>query len=128
MTGVRSTTGLVMSTQPALYEAFARHWAPRGLAAVPDSELDRLADLGFDYLWLMGVWTTGELGRSIARSIFGDKPAAAIESSPYAVARYDVDPRYGGNDALAALRSRLARRSIGLILDFVPNHTARDHD
>jgi glycosidase len=125
---------------------FARHWAPNGFAAVPDTELDRLAALGFDYLWVMGVWTTGDLGRDIARSIFashvpssdtqltkeaGVRPPLQpldIESSPYAIARYEVDPRYGGNEALAELRRRLAQRNIGLILDFVPNHTARDHD
>ncbi|HUS32622.1 MAG TPA: alpha-amylase family glycosyl hydrolase [Kofleriaceae bacterium] len=107
---------------------FARHWAPRGLAAIPDAELDRLAELRFDYLWLMGVWTTGELGRDIARQLFTSHSPSEIESSPYAIARYEVDPRYGGNDALAELRRRLAKRNIGLIVDFVPNHTARDHD
>jgi glycosidase len=120
-----ASVGTSRLTHPSLYEVFARHWAPRGFAAVPDAELDRLAELGFDYLWVMGVWTTGQIGRDIARTIFA---GLDVESSPYAIARYEVDPAYGGAPALAELRKRLAKRHIGLILDFVPNHTARDHD
>ena len=40
---------------------------------------------------------------------------------------YKVHSALGGPEALAALRSRLAAQGIGLLLDFVPNHTACDH-
>lgn len=109
---------------PALYETFARFWVGDGtLTTIPDAELDRIADLGFDYVWVMGVWTLGSEGPRISRSLYeGD-----VVGSPYAIARYEVDPRLGGDEALAQLRKRLAKRSMGLIVDFVPNHTARDH-
>jgi glycosidase len=52
---------------------------------------------------------------------------AQIIGSPYAVYRYTADAHYGGRDALAVFRRKLAARNIRLILDFVPNHVAVDH-
>lgn len=131
---------------PLLYEVFARVWVAEAseragtrltLATLPDAELDRLSAAGFDHLWLMGVWTTGTIGPAIARDHDGVQrdldvmyPGWApsdIVGSPYAIARYEVDPGLGGDRGLALLRARLAERGIRLILDFVPNHTARDH-
>lgn len=126
---------------PLLYEAFARVWlaesGARSLADIPDATLDHLAAAGFDHLWLMGVWSIGTLGPEIARHHEGVArdldvmlpgwTAADVVGSPYAIAAYTVDPLLGGDAALAALRTRLATRGIRLILDFVPNHTARDH-
>ena len=114
---------------------------PRGqwlsLAEVPEGELERFARLGADHLWLMGVWPSGPRGIQIARGHSGllaeyraalpDVTPADVGGSPYAVAGTAADPRLGGPAALARLRERLARRGIGLILDFVPNHTGVDH-
>jgi hypothetical protein len=50
-----------------------------------------------------------------------------IVGSPYAVQEYKVHSALGGPAALAALRAKLAEKGIGLLLDFVPNHTALDH-
>jgi len=47
--------------------------------------------------------------------------------SPYCVRRYEVDENLGGRAGLAAARRALARRDVGLVLDFVPNHVAPDH-
>lgn len=118
-------------TNPQLFEAFARIW-------LPGADLDRLAADGFTHLWLMGVWTLGTHGPELARRnaplgreldplLPGWAPADLV-GSPYAIARYAVSPSLGGEAALAGLRARLAKRGIALILDFVPNHTARDHD
>lgn len=115
-------------THPLIYEVFARTWlrttGARTLADIPDAELDRLADLGFDHLWVMGVWTLGPDGRAQAQGYF---PGQDVVGSPYAVAAYTVSPDFGGDSALAKLRERLAMRGMRLILDFIPNHTARDH-
>jgi hypothetical protein len=42
------------------------------------------------------------------------------------VRRYVVDKHLGGPQGLAIARQELARRGMGLILDFVPNHVAPD--
>jgi hypothetical protein len=115
-------------SHPLLYEVYARTWlaesGARTLAELPDADLDRLAAYGFDHVWLMGVWTLGPHGLAMARHYF---PDVEVLGSPYAIARYAVDPSLGGDAALATLRARLANRGLRLILDFVPNHTARDH-
>ena len=110
----------------------------RSLSSVPESVMDGWARLGFDAIWLMGVWSTGDIGLEIARSHAGlndeyrkvlpDLREEDIGGSPYAVRAYEVSPALGGNDALRTFRARLAERGIGLLLDFICNHTARDHE
>ena len=60
---------------PVVYEINTWIWlqdlgqaagAPVTLDQVPDSELDRLAGLGFDGVWLMGVWQRSPQGRQVA--------------------------------------------------------------
>jgi hypothetical protein len=130
----------------SLYEINTRVWlsslsaaAGRGLtlADVPDDEIGRIASRGFDLVWLMGVWRVGPKSAEIARAhpglveeysrvLPGWTPEDVL-GSPYAVTEYSVDPRFGGTQALAAFRGKLAKSGVGLILDLVPNHTARDN-
>ena len=35
---------------------------------IPDSELDHLARMGFDWVWFLSVWQTGLAGQRISRS------------------------------------------------------------
>jgi hypothetical protein len=104
---------------------------------IPDEELDRLADQGFDWIWLLSVWTTGAAGRGVSRSnpewraefrdTLPDLQEEDIAGSGFAIAGYTVDPALGANAALARLRTRLQERGRWLMLDFVPNHMALDH-
>jgi hypothetical protein len=50
-----------------------------------------------------------------------------VIGSPYCVRDYTVDRRFGGPEALAFARERLAASGLALILDYVPNHVAPDH-
>lgn len=107
------------------------------LASVPNAEWDKMAALGFDAVWLMGVWERSPEGIRISMANAGlledfrralpDFEDRDNVGSPYCVRRYAVDPHLGGTEALAAARSRLAERGLRLILDFVPNHVAPDH-
>ena len=104
---------------------------------IADAELDALAAAGFDIVWLMGVWQTGEAGRAISaaddaavayyRQILPDFQVANVTGSPFAVREYRVHDDFGGDDALARLRTRMRERGLRLMLDFVPNHVAPDH-
>ena len=35
---------------------------------IPDAELDRMAELGFDWVWFLSVWQTGPAAQAISRS------------------------------------------------------------
>ncbi len=107
------------------------------LATVPDAEWDHIASLGFDAVWLMGVWERSPEGIRISMTNYGlvadfhralpDFTEGDNVGSPYCVRRYSVDDHLGGPEALATARSKLAQRGVRLILDFVPNHVAPDH-
>ncbi len=110
---------------------------PATLDDLPDVELDRLAETGFHWIWLLSVWHTGPAGQRISRSnrewrrefegTLPDLREEDIAGSGFAITSYMVHPRLGGETALARLRDRLRRRGLRLMLDFVPNHTAVDH-
>jgi len=62
-------------TYPSLYQINTRVWLTDlsrsiGRAAtlddIPDAELDRVAEMGFDWVWFLSVWQTGSLGRQVS--------------------------------------------------------------
>ena len=110
---------------------------PATLDDIPDAELDHIAAQGFDWLYCLGVWSTGEAGPRISRSnpewrhefqvLLPDLEERDICGSSFAVTGYTAHPAMGGNAALQRLRDRLHARGLRLMLDFVPNHMAPDH-
>jgi len=102
-----------------------------------DAQLDRVAGSGFDWVWLLSVWSTGPAGQRISRTrsdwrrefeqTLPDLRDEDIAGSGFAITAYTVHPALGGDAALARVRERLRARGLRLMLDFVPNHTAIDH-
>ncbi len=126
-----------LNTRVHLTNLSASLGRPATLDDIADGELDRLAGLGFDWVWLLSVWQTGSAGQIVSRSnrawrqefaeTLPDLREADIAGSGFAITAYLVSDSLGGEDALARLRDRMRLRGLRLMLDFVPNHTAIDH-
>jgi glycosidase len=135
------------SVYPLLYQVNTRVWLTElskksGRSAtlddIPDNELDKFANAGFEWIWFLSVWQTGEEGKRLSRSnpewmkefheTIPDLKEEDIPGSGFAITRYTVHEELGGDAALARLRKRLQDRGLKLMLDFVPNHTAPDHE
>jgi glycosidase len=137
---------MITPLYPSLYQINTRVWLTEmsrnlGRAAtlddISDAELDRLSELGFDWVWFLSVWQTGLAGQRISRAnadwrreyeeTLPDLCDEDIRGSGFAITGYRVHQDLGGDAALARLRERLRDRGLRLMLDFVPNHTAPDH-
>src|ERR1044072_6620691 len=130
---------------PALYQINTRVWLTewsrklgRGAALddLPDAELDRLAEMGFDWIWLLSVWQTGPAAQKICRTrsdgrkdfeaTLPDLRGEDFGGSGFAIQGYAGNRGLGGDAALTRLLARLRQQELKLMLDFVPNHMAPD--
>lgn len=135
-----------MSRYPLLYQVNTRVYLTElsrslGRAAklddIPDAAIDQWAARGFEWIWLLSVWQTGLDGQRRSRmnptwlaefrETLPDLRDEDIPGSGFAITAYNVHENLGGDAALARLRSRMQKRGLKLMLDFVPNHTAIDH-
>jgi hypothetical protein len=132
----RQLTIYEINTWVWLSDLIKKSGGPVTLGSVPSAEWDAIAHYGFDAVWLMGVWERSPAGINIAngnadlvtefhRTLPDFVPEDNVGSA-YCVRRYVVDQHLGGPEGLATARQELARRGMGLILDFVPNHVAPD--
>ncbi len=62
MTGSRYPLLFQINTRVWLTELSRKLGRPATLDDIPDAELDRLAERGFDWIWLLSVWRTGPAG------------------------------------------------------------------
>ena len=131
---------------PSLYQINTRVWLTElsqhlgrraTLDDIPDTELDRFAAMGFDWVWFLSVWQTGPQAQQVSRTSPGwrrefhetlpDLTDDDIPGSGFAITGYTVHRDLGGDAALARLKERLQRRGLRLMLDFVPNHMGLGH-
>ncbi len=105
------------------------------LADVNDAALESIKTLGATHVWYTGLPEHATMTDYAARGIRPDDPAVVKgrAGSPYAVTDYyDVDPDLAVSvpDRMAefeALVSRTHAHDLKVIIDFVPNHVARQY-
>jgi hypothetical protein len=97
------------SGYPSLYQINTRVWLTElsrklGRSAtlddIPDTELDRIAEMGFDWVWFLSVWQTGLEGQRVSSQCYVRLPFSNLRNQQWWLedllsdARYDRD----GND------------------------------
>ena len=137
---------LPLRLHPQLYEISTLPWLLRlskklnreiRLSDVPISEWQRLRDLGFDLVYLMGMWKRSPAGRRFSRSqpsLFSRYDECLpgwtlddVPGSPFSIQAYEPDPQIGSWRDLDRVHRQLNDLGIRLILDIIPNHTGPDH-
>lgn len=126
-----------INTVAWLFELSQRWCQPITLSEVPLAEWRKLKELGTDFVWLMGVWRRSQYGRCIYRNLPDTVPVLNsvlpgwseedIIGSSYSIDGYEPDPLIGNWQDIDQARAKLNQLGIGLILDFIPNHTGPDH-
>ncbi len=137
----------MLRSNPHLIEINTRLWLKQlrvkyslpemNLSAVPDDEWQELRHLGFDIIWLVGVWEPSPESERIAREDkalledlknlppgFGPE---AVGPSPYSVHWYRLNEDLGFEWELKALKEKLNSMGMKLMVDLVSNHTAKDN-
>ena len=127
---------------PSLYQVNTRVWLNElslsigrkaTLDDISDAELDHWVTMGFDWIWLLSVWTTGLEAQLVSRSqadwlrdyetTLPDLKEEDIEGSGFAIAAYHVHPALGGDDALKRLRKRMNDKGLKLMLDVITSYS-----
>lgn len=108
------------------------------LLDIPFSYWQNLADLGINYIWLMGIWKT--CSSTIDKYCFEDylinNYSKALKDwknedvigSPYSINKYELNNTICSEDELKSFREKLRTIGLGLILDFIPNHYSSESD
>ncbi len=133
-----------MIKNPSVYEINTRVWIRRfadqnkkvRLDEIDKSVWQQYKDMGFDYIWLMGIWKTCpstidkycfEEGLVHEyRNALKDWKREDIIGSPFAIDEYIINPELGNKKTLVNLRETFQEIGLKLILDFIPNHFSAD--
>ena len=105
------------SKSAVMYEVNVRQYTPEGTFAALQTHLPRLKALGVDVLWLMPVQPIGVKNRK------------GKLGSYYAISDYTaINPEYGTETDFKAFVDAAHQQGLRVILDWVANHTAHDHE
>jgi glycosidase len=105
------------SKSSVIYEVNIRQYTPEGTLAAFRAHIPRLKALGVDILWLMPVQPIGVKNRK------------GKLGSYYAISDYTaINPEFGTEADFKAVVDAAHQEGMKVVLDWVPNHTAHDHE
>ncbi len=84
--------------------------------SLDDEEMKRVKDMGFNTIWLQGIFKIGKINRFWPWG------------SPYSLHGYHADDLFGGDEALKSAIRRAHALGLKVIVDQVPNHVALDSE
>ena len=100
-----------------IYEVNIRQYTPEGTFQSFIPHLDRIQKMGVDILWIMPIQPIGKVNRK------------GTLGSYYSIQSYTVtNPEFGTLDDFKKLVNKAHDLEMLVILDWVGNHTAWDHD
>ncbi|MDR0546235.1 MAG: alpha-glucosidase C-terminal domain-containing protein [Dysgonamonadaceae bacterium] len=100
-------------TDVVIYQINPRVFAPENSFNAVVPHLDSIKELGCNILWFMPIYEIGEVN---------------TKNSPYCVKDYkSVNPEFGTMDEFKNLITLCHQKGMGVIVDWVPNHTAWDN-
>jgi len=104
------------SRNSVIYEVNVRQYTPEGTFAALQQHLPRLKELGVDILWIMPVQPIGKKNRK------------GTLGSYYSIADYTaINHEHGSESDFKAFVDDAHQQGMKVILDWVANHTAFDH-
>lgn len=105
--------GVPAREDAVIYQVNMRAFSQRGNFAGVTARLDSIKALGANVVYLMPIFPVGVVGAF---------------NSPYCVKDYQaVNPEFGTLADLRTLVDAAHTRGLSVMLDWVPNHTSRDH-
>jgi glycosidase len=105
------------SRSATIYEVNVRQYTPEGTFAALQQHLPRLKRMGVDILWLMPIQPIGHKNRK------------GSLGSYYAIADYTaINPEHGTEADFRRFVDAAHAQGMKVILDWVANHTAHDHE
>lgn len=138
--------------KPLIYQIFTRLYGNKKNANIPAGsiedngcakmnditakQLERIASMGFTHVWFTGLIEHATQTDYSANGIKANHPAVVKgrAGSPYAIKDYyDIDPDLAVNvkqrmKEFNALLKRTHQAGLKLVIDFVPNHVARQYN
>ena len=146
---VKSTDNISEMDKPVIYQLLPRLWgndceSPVRGGSLEENGTGRLSDIDspaleyFKWLGCTHIWYTGIVRHSTKAASHGCTPSnpqfvKGEAGSPYAISDYyDVNPYLAENpdrrmEEFEALVKRTHDAGLKVIIDFVPNHVARDY-
>ncbi|OPJ64196.1 alpha-amylase family glycosyl hydrolase [Clostridium oryzae] len=100
-----------------IYSVYVRNHTKEGDFKGVTEDLDRIADLGVDIIWLMPIHPIGQVNKK------------GKLGCPYSIQDYrKVNPEYGTLEDFKELISETHKRGMKLIIDVVYNHTSHESE